>query len=343
MVEKYFFRGVDPTDKEYYTYILKGGPGTGKSGLMKKIAERFAKTEKVTCFYCSADPESLDGVRLHKSKVMIVDGTPPHVSEPQFPGVRQEIVDLGQFWDKSILNENREEIIKGIEQNKSMSDAAANYSKALGLICDDTYARAEGLVDRQGLKEAAESFCDSLLKGRKKRSVKGKQTVRHLSAMTKCGYMTMPDAAESCHRLFILDDELFAASSMFIDYIAARAMEYGFDIKLSPCILFGKPISEHLLIEEMDVALMTSNPLTQIVNEKADYIDCSRYYDKEQMKSHEKHFAKNHSLMNTLLDETREMLENVNRIHDEIEQYYTDAMDFDALDSLCEKICEEIE
>ena len=354
MIDRFFFGGVTPngfstqlmpsiTGKEYYTYILKGGPGTGKSQMMKRIAERFARSEDVTCFYCSSDPDSLDAVMMHASKAIIVDGTPPHVSEPRFPGVCQEIVNLGQYWDKSVLQENSELIIKASELNKSMMASVASYNKALGLICDDTYACAEGCADGQRIEGAARSLCDDLLQNHERRTGRGKQAIRQLSVMTPRGYTTLPDAAESCRKLYILDDKLFAASCMFIDAVAARAMEYGYDTKMSPCLLSGIPISEHLLIDELGIALMTSNPLTQIANERAEYIDCSIYYDKEQMQPFEKHFAANHSLMDAIAGALHEMFEDAKRVHDEMERYYISAMDFNALDGVCEKICEEIE
>lgn len=354
MIEKFFFGGVTPdgfstqlaqivSSKEYNTYILKGGPGTGKSQMMKKIAECFSKNENVTCFYCSSDPDSLDAVMMHASKVIVVDGTPPHVSEPRFPGVCQEIVDLGQYWDKAILRDNREGIIKASELNSSMMAGAANYNKALGLICDDTYTCAEGFADKQRIEKAARNLCDSLFKNLERRAGRGKQTIRQLSVMTKYGYTTLSDAAESSRNLYILDDKLFAASCMFIDFVAAQAMEYGYDTKLSPCLLSRRPISEHLLIDEIGAVLMASNPLTQITNGKAEHIDCSAFYDKDQMQPYEKHFAVNHSLMDTIAGVSSEMLGDAKRVHDEMEQYYISAMDFDALDSVCEEICEEIE
>ena len=354
MIEKFFFGGSTPNgfstqltqiinSTEYYTYILKGGPGTGKSSMMKKIAERFAKNEKVTCFYCSSDPDSLDVVMMHTSKVIVVDGTPPHVSEPQFPGVCQEIVDLGRYWNKAILKEDREKIIRATELNKSMMTGAANYNKALGLICDDTYTCAEGFTDRKRIEEAARSFCDSLFKNRERRTGRGNQTIRQLSAMTKYGYMTLPCAEESCRKLYILDDKLFAASGMFIEFAAEQAMQYGYNIKLSPCLLSGIPISEHLFIDEINAALLTSSPLTQLTNENARHIDCSVYYDKDKMQPYQKHFSANHSLINTIAGASRKMLVDAKRVHDEMEQYYISAMDFDALDTVCERICEEIE
>jgi len=331
------------SSKDYYTYILKGGPGTGKSQMMKNIAERFAADENVTCFYCSSDPDSLDAVMMHTSKVIVVDGTPPHASEPQFPGVCQEIVDLGRCWDKAVLKESREQIIRANELNKSMMAAAANYSKALGLMCDDTYTCAESFIEKQRIEEAAQGLCDSLFKNRETRNRRGEQAIRQLSVMTKDGYATLPDAAESCSKLYILEDKLFAASSMLIGFAAKRAMDYGYNIKLSQCLLSGLPINEHLLIDEINIALMASNPLTKIANEKAEHIDCSAYYDSDQMRSYERHFATNQSLIDTIAGASRDMLEDAKRMHDEMERYYISAMDFNALNHVCETICVEIE
>lgn len=60
-------------------YILKGGPGCGKSSLMKKLAlhaeERGLEVHR---FYCSGDPDSLDAVVLPERQIALVDGTAPH-------------------------------------------------------------------------------------------------------------------------------------------------------------------------------------------------------------------------------------------------------------------------
>ena len=64
-------------------YILKGGPGCGKSTLMRKVGtwaeEAGLETEYILC---SGDPDSLDAVILPGRDVAIVDGTAPHVVVP---------------------------------------------------------------------------------------------------------------------------------------------------------------------------------------------------------------------------------------------------------------------
>lgn len=116
-------------------YIIKGGPGTGKSYFMRRAgwyAERHGYT--VEYYYCSSDSTSLDGVRIQMDDecIGIIDGTAPHAAEPKSPGVREEIVNLGCFWNGEVLRKRGEEI-KKLASGKSAAYARAyDYLAAAG-------------------------------------------------------------------------------------------------------------------------------------------------------------------------------------------------------------------
>lgn len=68
-----------PPQEARAIYILKGGPGCGKSTLMRKIggwAEEIGLAAEYVL--CSGDPDSLDAIVLPTQGVAIVDGTAPH-------------------------------------------------------------------------------------------------------------------------------------------------------------------------------------------------------------------------------------------------------------------------
>ena len=100
-------------------YVIKGGPGTGKSRFMRDVSD-YAVTRgwERHMIYCSSDADSLDGVILKRGTVSIamLDGTAPHVYEPKFPGVREELINLGAFWNTERLLACENEIRQYQEQ-----------------------------------------------------------------------------------------------------------------------------------------------------------------------------------------------------------------------------------
>ena len=103
-----FSRCYDPNDN-WHVYIIKGGPGTGKSSFMKYIAAK-AEEKNIQCIYCpcSSDPDSLDAIIMQDKKVVILDGTAPHTLDPKYPAVCEEILNFGEFWETEKLNDKTE-------------------------------------------------------------------------------------------------------------------------------------------------------------------------------------------------------------------------------------------
>ena len=63
---------IAPLDR---VFLLKGGPGTGKSSLMKKVMkEGLNRGYSVECWHCSGDPNSLDGAFCKSSLKTVLVG-----------------------------------------------------------------------------------------------------------------------------------------------------------------------------------------------------------------------------------------------------------------------------
>lgn len=61
-------------------FIIKGGPGVGKSSFMKKIAnEMLERGYDIEFHQCSSDNNSVDGIVIPALKIAMIDGTAPHV------------------------------------------------------------------------------------------------------------------------------------------------------------------------------------------------------------------------------------------------------------------------
>jgi hypothetical protein len=94
------------------------------------MKQAVALGEELSCFveaiYCSSDVNSLDGVLLCGNGIRIgfVDGTAPHEFEPRYPGAVEELLNLGDSWERSSLEEQKNEIVRlNRKKTKAYSEA----------------------------------------------------------------------------------------------------------------------------------------------------------------------------------------------------------------------------
>ncbi len=110
--------------------LLKGGPGTGKSSILKKIAkEAKSRGEDYEAWWCSGDPTSLDGVYLKERNVAVVDATAPHATGADLPVLKDVIVDLASSLSRELLCEHESDIIDGINRKKLCFASAYQHLK----------------------------------------------------------------------------------------------------------------------------------------------------------------------------------------------------------------------
>ncbi len=145
--------------------VLKGGPGVGKSTLMKKLGEEFVNMGHCVEFHwCSSDNESLDAMVLPDYDIAVIDGTAPHVVDPRFPGAVDEIVNLGEFWDKESLQANREEIIATTTLNSRYFALAYSRLREAKVVYDEWYSYYDQAIDRAAWQQLASHLIKRILK-----------------------------------------------------------------------------------------------------------------------------------------------------------------------------------
>ena len=143
-----------PPETASVIYILKGGPGCGKSTLMRQVAQQAAQAgETVEYILCSADPDSLDAVVLPRLGAALVDGTAPHVVEPKYPGAVEQYVNLGDCYDRAGLRAIRGEILTCMDGYKE------HYQRAYRCLgAAERLREEEGLSLRDAVKRAAKEL-----------------------------------------------------------------------------------------------------------------------------------------------------------------------------------------
>ena len=313
--------------------ILKGGPGTGKSTLLRRFAETAEQNEhSVERIFCSSDPDSLDAVIVPALRLSMADGTAPHVLEPRYPGVSEAIFDLGQARDDARLTAHTAEILRLTDENAAAHKRCAAFLKAAAAAADEGYAAAaQGLDEARALSwcaktAAAEFGAPAAPPGRIRR--------RFLTALTPKGVATFTGTvAAACPRVWALDDPAGPAAALALARLAALASAAGLETVRCPSYLFPERLSQ-LLVPALGLAVCTADRAHALPLETERRIDCRRFYVSGALAQtrHRRAFCRRAA--NELLDAALERMQTAKTLHDELERYYTAAMDFGALAAL---------
>ncbi len=135
--------------------ILKGGPGCGKSTLMRALA---AEAEEMGLdreeILCSSDPDSLDGLIVPAAGLALVDGTAPHVVEPPLCGCGASYVNLGVCYQPAAAARRAPLLRRAKEKNAACYGpvyaalaAAAALERAMALALGEVEPVLEGCLE----------------------------------------------------------------------------------------------------------------------------------------------------------------------------------------------------
>ncbi len=328
-------------DRGWHTYIIKGGAGTGKSTLMKRVADYFI-TKGLRCHLCpcSSDPNSLDGVIFPDIKVVLLDGTAPHVVEPIYPGACEEIINLGECWDARQLIDSREQIIRITKENKEYHKKAGSYLAAAGCVLSDSYEVATLSLQT----EKAIQFAKKLSKNHlKKTRAKGIEWVRYLGGVTPKGLIFYGSTLEKMlDTKIVLSDEFGAASSVILQTFRTEALNKGYELITCYCPMCPKEKIEHIIIPALRLGVCTSNRFHKIVTDER-IVHARRFMDVKKLHLDKARLTFNRKAASEFLSLASDALSDAKEVHDRLEACYIKAMDFGKLNGITKKLISEIQ
>jgi hypothetical protein len=242
-------------DKLRRLYIIKGTPGNGKSGFMRRVIKKLGdKAEGHETILCSADPSSLDGVYFPKLGVAFVDGTSPHAIEPKYPLAVECYLPLTPYVNEDALVHDRAAIV-GLKDGLLADDypRLRRILTAARSLRDERYAIVSVPETLQTVRRRA--------RGTAKREIKKGEGFlvrkRFLSALTPDGSVTLWQTVDAmADRVYELEDS-YGLADTFLRQVISAAEEAGQEAYL--CFDNAGPGTvRHLLLPGLRLAFVSS-------------------------------------------------------------------------------------
>jgi len=330
-----------PIEDASAVYILKGGPGCGKSTLMRQVALAAEEADmEVEYVLCSGDPDSLDAVVLAQQGVALVDGTAPHVVEPKYPGIVERYVNLGECYDTAALPPLRPSVTNCMAGYKDCYRRAYRCLDAAAQIMSDMRAALLCPELEQRMQKRAAGILSREVR-RRKASTPGQVTQRFLSAVTHKGELTLFETAQAqCGRIYELSDSYGLAHTMLI-HLLAGITAAGYDVVACPCPMCPERL-EHLLVPRLSLAFLTSSPAAPFPGRPHRRIRLDAMVDTDLLRRSRPRLRFSKKVAASLIEEAVSSLAQAKAMHDELEAIYNPHVDFDQVHRTAQAIISEI-
>ncbi len=318
------------TDEIKRIFILKGGPGTGKSYLLRVLGTHAEEQGiPVEYFLCSSDTSSLDAIMFPTLGCVIADGTAPHALEPKYPGAVETIVNLGNFFSPDVLTHRAEEIISLANEKSLNYRSAYTYLKCAGSLREHCVSYIERCIVPAKTENIVKHELSRLT------LTYGKEKLRLIRAIGVHGQVEVSGLDKNAVRRVAVT-ELYGAGYAFTEALRQRLLKENVEFISS---------RDPLLPDRTD-ALLCGGVLYKVTTSSCEEYDASinsaRFIDVKKLRTVSDELKRSKKIASALTAEAIKYLTRSGEIHSEIEKIYFEAMNFKAKEEFTRKFCSEL-
>lgn len=352
MSARYFLGAISPEGFfSYYSeiinlreakrvYLIKSGPGSGKSTFMRRVAELVTKAgQEAEYIHCSSDPDSLDGVVFPALKSAIMDATPPHVTEPAYAGVVERYLPLCRHTDFTGIEKDRLRIMELTDSNRACYPRCYRCLRAVGALRADV----SGLViTPEALAKIERRVKGIIAREIRRGSGQGKEVKRFLNAYTPKGAVCLYDTAdELCPRIYDIEDH-YGLAELLLRPLMRAAMEAGHDVVTCYDPMSSGTELGHLLIPSLGLGFVTSNEDGSYPGTPYRRVRLDACLSPEPLHDHRQRLRFLKRTERALMSEAFATLAQAKAYHDELEALYHPYVRFDTLLEEAEAVAAEL-
>lgn len=329
-----FYEYIVPPDANKI-FIIKGGPGVGKSTFMKAIAEKLhAGGLDVEYFHCSSDNSSLDGVYFPAIDAAMIDGTAPHIVDPKNPGAVDEIIHLGDYWNEEGMRANRDAILSLNAEVGRLFRRAYGYLAAAKIFLDEyesAYSQP-GVLNLAGLNAETLNLIGDLFGTRAHSGAKPRQRHLFATAITPDGPKNyLATVVGGMTRRYVVTGDPGTGKSTMIGRVAEAAALRGYFAEVYHCALDPARV-DHVVIPDLGAAIINGSPPHNYAPGMEDtVIDTGRFVNRDALSPYAGEMTDAMRRYQDAFAQAVAFILQAKKTHDKMETFYVPNMHFDQI------------
>ena len=341
----HFYDTLYDAERGDRVYLLRGGPGSGEihpNGVLCLESGFGGAADGAVPLPCRS---GFVGCRLVPKNwgLELLMATSPHFIEPKFPGLCEMEIELGRAWNTEALHDKRKSILALCRQEALLRARVKRYMEAVGTLMDDSYRIDCKCSDHEKAFKLAKRLSMGYDDISRSRGRNGSETIRFLSAVTSKGIVFLDQTVTmQCDQIYVLEDDLGAASGMVLSALKESMLQKGYDCILCPSPLAPSRKIDHLLFPSLSLAVCTSSSLIPVPCATERRIHARRFRLTDEIAQYKQHLRFNRRAVEELLKDTVLLLREANKLHGKVEEIYRQCTDYSVVDDEGKRICSRL-
>jgi hypothetical protein len=318
-------------------YILKGAPGSGRSTFIRLVGEVMSEQGLEVEFWISAlDSITPDGVYIPQLDLAIINGSLPGNIDPRYPGVKEHLINLGEYWDPAVIQAQRPQIIDLVDRIELSLQKAYCLLKELGRMKAELRQINSRYMNIEKMGQLVKQLGQEILTNRsgEKHYFAGVLTIDGLVDYVH-------ELSHSCQKRYIFKGPAGSGKSMVIGELARLVKEQGYFLEYYHCGLEVESLVM-VIIRNLQIALIEAGSVDIPLKPWDVVVDLSLYLEGYDDNHNQESSSENRRSLECLLVEAQQQLEKSSQSQQELKKIYAGAMDFASLDKLRLNLIEEI-
>lgn len=313
---------------------------------MRKIGETLlAKGYDVEFHCCSSDNGSLDGICIPAIGVAMLDGTAPHIVDPEIPGAVSEIIHLGDHWNEQGIRENKKEILTINKEIGRLFRHAYSYLAGARLFLNEveSYYAESGAFNSAKFDKMVLELTHEIFEGKPRLNDYPKARRLFATAITPDGPVShLETIVGRLGKRYIINGDDGTGKSTLVRRLMEAALARGYNVTAFHCALDPKLV-DHLVIHEMDLAIINNvEPHIYLPKDGDTIIDTMTCVDPVINEAYLAEKGAARGMYRQCMEQAVSFINRAKKMHDEMEKYYVPYMNFDEINDRRAKVMQRI-
>jgi hypothetical protein len=344
-------------------YLIKGCLGdekSFKSHIINEIVNKASDNKySVECFcnpleQCSDCPKYLDGIIINDLKIAVVDGTNPYISDSKYPGIVENIINLGELFDEKKLTENKKEIFELKAKTMEFYDSAYKFLKAANELVEYAMTLSQKYINDEKANAAIDRILNKYLSEKHEKNEKNEkcddntapvEEYRFINTVSPSGFNEFNTLEVEAKKVFYISNDNFSGfyymKKLLSKLEKTENANQLFRI-ISPDTLNLSRTKAVYIKNGKILFVIKDKTENKVYSDKYNFINMERFVTPELKKDHKQKLKFLQKCYNSLIEAAADCFKEIKILNSSIEDIYLSSADSEGQNKYAEMIVKKL-